>query len=195
MPSNSSSSTCSGLLISHSLLSTLAQRSCESSNPRFGVLIERLGFIAGLLAKAAGLLMLRCLPSPNSGSASRFLEGISNSDGMPPISTSWLNFRFFIPRAVCVNSFSSFSSGGDDARVFRTGAILPENDPVGVGGDAASSSSNSGDDKSTSGDGDSSLLCSASASSDLEAALDKEGEIMTRCGKVFAKGSGIGWCW
>ena len=58
-----------------------------------------------------------------------------------------------------------------------------------------SSSSNSRDERSTSGDGESSLLRSASASSDLEAALDKEGEIMARWGKCMVEGSGIGWCW
>lgn len=78
-----------------------------------------------------------------------------------------------------MNSFSSFSSGGDEARVFRcTGLAPPENDPLGVGGVAISLSSNSVDDKSTSGEGESSLLRSASASSDLEAALEIEGEMI-----------------
>ena len=75
--------------------------------------------------------------------------------------------------------------------------MRPENDPVGVGGDTMSSSSNSGDDKSTSGDGDNSLLRSESAesaSSDLDAALEMEGEIMARCEmrKGLFAGSGIG---
>ena len=106
-----------------------------------------------------------------------------------------LCFLFCIPRAVCVNSFSSFSSGGDEARVFLTGSTRPEKEPLGVGGVAMSSSSNSGDDKSTSGDGDSSLLRSVSASSDLDAALDNDGEIIDLCGKWMFDGSGIGWCW
>lgn len=84
-----------------------------------------------------------------------------------------------------MNSFSSFSNGGDDARVLRTGSIRPEKDPVGVGGVTMSSSSNSGDERSTSGDGDSSRLRSASASSDLEAALEREGEMIARWGKGF----------
>jgi len=79
-----------------------------------------------------------------------------------------------------VNSFSSFSSGGEDARLFRTGFMRPEKDPVGVGGETISSSSNSGEDKSISGEGDISLLRSESASSDLEAALDSDGEIIAR---------------
>lgn len=93
-----------------------------------------------------------------------------------------------------MNSFSSFSSGGDDARLFRTGSNRPEKDPVGVGGDTTSSSSNSGVDRSTSGDGDNSLLRSASVSSDLEAALDMEGEIIARCWmrKGLFAGSGMG---
>jgi hypothetical protein len=80
-----------------------------------------------------------------------------------------------------VNSFSSFSNGGDEARVLRTGSLVrPEKDPVGVGGLTISPSSNSGDERSTSGDGESSRLRSASASSDLEAALEREGEMIVR---------------
>lgn len=51
---------------------------------------------------------------------------------------------------------------------------------MGVGGVVISSSSYSVEERSTSGDGDSSLLRSASASSDLEPALDREGEIIVR---------------
>lgn len=93
-----------------------------------------------------------------------------------------------------MNSFSSFSNGGDDARLFCTGSRRPEKEPVGVGGDTTSSSSNSGEDKSTSGDGDSSLRRSASASSDLDATLEIEGEIIARCciRKGLFAGSGIG---
>jgi hypothetical protein len=49
-----------------------------------------------------------------------------------------------------------------------------------VGGVAISSSSNSGDERSTSGEGDNSRLLSASASSDLEAALEIDGDMMAR---------------
>lgn len=99
-----------------------------------------------------------------------------------------------MPRAVCVNSFSSFSSGGDEARLFLgRGPFRPEKEPVGVGGVAMSSSSNSGEERSTSGDGESSLLRSASASSDLEAALETEGEMIALWAKwLFVEGSGIG---
>jgi hypothetical protein len=55
-----------------------------------------------------------------------------------------------------------------------------------------SSSSNSGDERSTSGDGDSSLLLSASASSDLEAALDIDGEMIALEGYWIVVGSGMG---
>jgi hypothetical protein len=91
-----------------------------------------------------------------------------------------------------VNSFSSFSSGGDEARLFRilAGMRLVK-DPIEVGGDISSPSS-SGDDRSTSGDGDNSLLRSASASSDLES-LDNDGVIMDRWRKCTFDGSGIGW--
>lgn len=78
--------------------------------------------------------------------------------------------------------------------MFRTGSIRPEKDPVGVGGVTISSSSNSGEERSTSGDGESSLLRSASGSSDLDAALEREGEMIVRCGKGFVLGSGMGWC-
>jgi hypothetical protein len=94
-----------------------------------------------------------------------------------------------------VNSFSSFSNGGDEARVFRRGGSergWPWKEPVGVGGVMISSSSNSGEERSTSGDGESSLLRSASASSDLEAALEREGEMIARCGKCVVEGSGMG---
>jgi len=56
-----------------------------------------------------------------------------------------------------------------------------------------SSSSNSGDERSTSGDGESSLLRSASASSDREAALDMDGEIIALDWKFTVEGSGMGW--
>jgi len=182
--------------MSHSmLLSTRDHISFDSSNPRFSVLTDKLGFIAGLLTNTVVFATARCRPSPNSASLSIFFVGWSISDGTPPvISTSPVIVLFCIPLAVCVNSFSSFSSDGDVARLFRTGSMRPENDPVGVGGDTISSSSNSGDDKSTSGDGDNSLLRSASASSDLDAALDMDGEIIARCWRrkgLFA-GSGIG---
>ncbi len=59
-------------------------------------------------------------------------------------------------------------------------------------GDTISSSSNSGDERSTSGDGDSSLLLSASASSDLEAALDIDGEMIALEGYWIVVGSGMG---
>jgi len=55
-----------------------------------------------------------------------------------------------------------------------------------------SSSSNSAEDRSTSGDGESSLLRSASASSDLEAPLDIEGEIIALDAYCEFDGSGIG---
>lgn len=55
-----------------------------------------------------------------------------------------------------------------------------------------SSSSNSGEERSTSGDGESSLLRSASASSDREAALDIDGEMMALDWKCTVEGSGIG---
>ena len=98
-----------------------------------------------------------------------------------------------MPTAVCVNSFSSFSRGGDVARLFRgIRSTRPENDPEGVVGDTIWSSSNSGDERSTSGDGDNSLLLSASASSDLEAALDIDGEIIALEGYWIVVGSGIG---
>jgi hypothetical protein len=91
-----------------------------------------------------------------------------------------------------VNSFSSFSSGGDDARPFRSGATREEKEVGGVVGDIISSSSNSGDDRSTSGEGDNSLLRSASASSDLEVVLDRGGEMVGRCAKWLFEGSGMG---
>lgn len=166
--------------MSHSIVfSTRPQKSVDSSKGRFIVLSDKLGFIAGLLTNIGLLATARFRP-PKSASDSKFFVGWSPiSDGTPPIGVSLLSFRFCIPLAVCVNSFSSFSSGGDEARVFRcTGLALPENDPLGVGGVAISLSSNSGDDRSTSGEGESSLLRSASASSDLEAALEMEGEII-----------------
>ena len=55
-----------------------------------------------------------------------------------------------------------------------------------------SSSSNSGEERSTSGDGDSSLLRSASASSDREAALDMDGEMIALDWKFTVEGSGMG---
>lgn len=183
IPSNSSNSTFSGLLKSHSIApSTLAQRSF-SSKGLFSVWSDKLGFIAGLLTNTAVVFTPRFLPSPNNASESMFFVGWSSmSDGTPVISTSSpLNFLFCIPLAVCVNSFSSFSNGGDDARVLRAGSLMrPEKDPVGVGGVTISSSSNSGDERSTSGDGESSRLRSASASSDLEAALEREGDMIVR---------------
>lgn len=92
-----------------------------------------------------------------------------------------------------MNSFSSFSSGGDEALLFwMAGSGRPEKEPVGVGGEIISSSSNSVDERSTSGDGESSLLRSASFSSVLEAALDKEGVMMDLCGNCTLDGSGIG---
>jgi hypothetical protein len=182
MPSSSSNSTFSGLLISHSIApSTLVHRSF-SSNGRFNVLGAKLGFMAGLLTNTACCWISRCRCSPKNESPSMFFVGWpAMSDGTPFIFTSSLNFLFCIPLAVCVNSFSSFSKGGDDARVFCTGSIRPENDPVGVGGVCMSSSSSSGDDRSTSGDGESSLRRSASASSDLEAALERAGDMIVRC--------------
>lgn len=79
------------------------------------------------------------------------------------------------------------------ARLFRcTGCTRPEKEPEGVGGVTISSSSYSGEDRSTSGDGESSLLRSASASSDLEAALDIEGEMMARGVNCTVEGSGMG---
>jgi len=194
MPSSSSNSTCSGLRMSHSMAPSMRpQISVDSSKGRFIVLSERLGFIAGLLIKTVVLATFKFRPSPNK-SLSRFLVGLSAiSDGTPPISTSPLNFRFCMPLAVCVNSFSSFSSGGDDARLFRErGPFRPVNDPVGVGGVAISSSSNSGEERSTSGEGESSRLRSASASSDLEAALEIEGEMMALDAKCEVEGSGMG---
>jgi hypothetical protein len=174
--------------------STRAHRSCESSKPRFSVFNDKLGFIAGLLIKTAAGETFRFRPSPNNASDSMLFVGWpSMSDGTPLISMSPLNFRFCMPRAVCVNSFSSFSSGGEVARWFRgTGSTRPEKEPVGVGGEAISSSSNSAEDRSTSGDGESSLLRSASASSDLEAALDIEGEIIALAAYCEFEGSGIG---
>lgn len=79
------------------------------------------------------------------------------------------------------------------ARWFRGAAdARPEKDPVGVGGVAMSSSSYSGEERSTSGEGESSLLRSASASSDLEAALEIEGEIMALDWKCTWEVSGMG---
>jgi len=178
------------------VLSTRPHKSFESSKGRFIVLTDKLGFIAGLLMKTAVFNTFRPLPSPNSASVSKFFVGWSSiSEGIPLIWTSPLNFRFCMPTAVCVNSFSSFSRGGDVARLLRgIRSTRPENEPEGVEGETISSSSNSGDERSTSGDGDSSLLLSASASSDLEAALEIEGEIMAREGYWIVVGSGIGWC-
>lgn len=79
------------------------------------------------------------------------------------------------------------------ARLLRAfGARRLENDVDGVPGATISSSSNSGDERSTSGDGESSLLRSASASSDLEAALDMDGEIIALEAYCIGADSGIG---
>ena len=169
--------------------------SLDSSKLRFSVARGRLGFIAGLLTNTDVFNTASVRPSPNSASGSMVLAGWSSiSDGTPPIRVSTLSALFCIPRAVCVNSFSSFSRGGDVARLFRGGSRRPENEPVGVGGVSMSWSSNSGEDRSTSGDGDSSLLRSASASSVLEGVLDSAGEMMARCANCIVDGSGMGWC-
>ena len=63
---------------------------------------------------------------------------------------------------------------------------------MGVGGAIISSPSNSGDERSTSGEGDNSRLRSASASSDLEVALDSDGETIALCVYWRAEGVGIG---
>lgn len=199
IPSSSSSSMCSGLLMSHSIPSSIRfHMSFESSKLRFIALRNRLGFIAGLLIKIELFKTARFRASPNKVSDSIFfvVAWPSISEGMPFIGVSLLSFRFCIPLAVCVNSFSSFSSGGDVARWFLGIRPTPprlENDPVGVGGVAISSSSNSGEDKSTSGDGESSLLRSASASSDLDAALEIDGDIIALVDAYCeVAGSGIG---
>src|ERR1700693_3259801 len=76
MPSSSSSSTFSGLRMSQSIvLSTRPHRSFESSNGRFVVLSDKLGFIAGLLMNTAVFNTFKPLPSPNSVSASTLFVG------------------------------------------------------------------------------------------------------------------------
>ncbi|OBT52069.1 hypothetical protein VE04_08168, partial [Pseudogymnoascus sp. 24MN13] len=60
------------------------------------------------------------------------------SGALPQLLTQKLSPRR--PLSGCVNSFSSFSNGGDDARWFRANPARaslvrrPENDPLGVGG-------------------------------------------------------------
>ena len=64
---------------------------------------------------------------------------------------------------------------------------------MGVGGVSRSWSSSSGEDRSTSGDGDSSRLRSASASSVRDGVVERAGEMMARCANCMVDGSGMGW--
>lgn len=145
--------------------------------------------MAGLLIKPGVFSNDVCKPprlSPKNGSdstdfigVSEIFEGISfisdgfakDDDGGSP-----LNLRFCIPRAVCVNSFSSFSRPTEAARLCLKGrSKRPEKEPVGVGGVIESSSSYSSEDKSTSGE--SSRVRSGSS---IESALEMDGVMIER---------------